>query len=50
MMENKPKKRNVLFGTVMSTGICILCVLLLVAALLGSAILIAYLVHVLRGF
>ena len=49
MMESKPKKRNVFFGTVMSVGVCVLTFLLLVAAVLGVAVLIAFMLRVLRG-
>ena len=46
MME---KKRNVIFGTAMSVGMCVLALLLLVAAVLGVAVLIAFMLRVLRG-
>lgn len=49
MMESKPKKRNVFFGTVMSVGVCVLAFLLLVAAVIGAVLLIAFMLRVLRG-
>ena len=49
-MAMMAKKRNVFFGTVMSVGVCVLAFLLLVAAVLGVAVLIAFLLRVLRGF
>lgn len=48
-MAMMAKKRNVIFGTVMSVGMCILAILLLVAAVIGAVLLIAFMLRVLRG-
>lgn len=48
-MAMTSKKRNVIFGTVMSVGIGVLAILLLVAAVIGAVLLIAFMLRVLRG-
>ncbi len=44
------EKRKTVFGYIISVGVFVLAFLLLVAAVLGVAVLIAFLLRVLRGF
>ena len=48
-MAMTAKKRNVIFGTVMSVGMSVLAILLLVAAVIGTVLLIAFMLRVLRS-
>ena len=43
------ERRKTIFGYIMSIGVCVLCVLILIAALIGVVALILFLLKLARG-